>query len=66
MNNYINARAGLNPYGWQKPFPVYVTNNGQCTGWYAKQATDPIVLKTIIKCNQMDLFLHVHAENFPF
>ena len=52
MNNYINARARLNPYGWEKPFPVFVTNNGQCSGWYAKQATDPIVLKNYYQVQQ--------------
>ena len=45
LNNYINARARVNPYGWEKPFPVYSTNNGQCSAFIAKQATDPIVLQ---------------------
>ena len=52
MNNYINARAGLNPYGWQKPFPVYITNNGNCSGFYAKQVTDPNVLNNYYKVQQ--------------
>jgi len=44
LNNYINARARVNPYGWEKPFPVY--NNGrQCSGYAAKQVTDQNVLQ---------------------
>ena len=54
LNNYINARAGLNPYGWQKSFPVFLTNNGQCSGFVAKQATDSIVLQNYYQVNAND------------
>ena len=53
LNNYINARAGLNPYGWQKSFPVFV-NNKQCSGFAAKQATDSIVLQNYYQVNAND------------
>jgi hypothetical protein len=42
LNNYIVARGGLNPYGWQKGFP-YTYNSGGCSSLAVKQASDPLL-----------------------
>ena len=49
LNNYINARARLNPYGWEKPFPI--SNTGNCSGRAARQVTDKLVLDNYYNMN---------------
>jgi hypothetical protein len=42
LNNYIVARGGINPYGWQKSFP-YTHNSSGCSSLAVKQASDPLL-----------------------
>ena len=52
LNNYINARSGLNPYGWEKPFPISNVNSGNCPEMRARQVTDPVVLGNYYNVNE--------------
>ena len=73
LNNYIQSRGGLNPYGWQKSFPITPSNQGDCSGYFAKQATDPVILNGYYRnadeprpCKKLPIFNPNYKEGCNF